>query len=344
VVSSLPEQILNWIDNRPEPAVGQQWFDKLNPADGQRLCQVARSQSEDVQAAVASARRAQPAWAALPPVKRGHILHDVTLALRERRDAVARIVALETGKSYKAALGETDGAIELGLFMAGEGQRLYGRTTTSGTPHRYAMTVRQPCGVAGLIIAANTPIANVAWKVFPALVCGNSAVLKAAEDTPATAWIFATLAHAAGLPPGVLNVVQGYGEEAGAPLVAHPDVAVVSFTGSTAVGRHIARTTRPGGCCSRPSATPASAAPRAAGSSSSTRFTTGSARCWWNARGSCGSGRPTKTILGRSSMPSNWPTCSTAWSRRAGRGRWCSPAGAGSTTRSTGMDTTWRRR
>jgi alpha-ketoglutaric semialdehyde dehydrogenase len=127
----------------------------------------------------------------------------------------------------------------LGLFYAGEGQRLYGRTTTSGTPDRYAMTVRQPLGVAGLIVAANTPIANVAWKVFPALICGNAVVLKAAEDAPITAWVFAKLAQSAGVPPGVLNVIQGYGEEAGVPLVSHPDVDVLSFTGSTAVGRRI---------------------------------------------------------------------------------------------------------
>jgi aldehyde dehydrogenase (NAD+) len=101
------------------------------------------------------------------------------------------------------------------------------------------MTVRQPIGVAGLIIAANTPIANVAWKVFPALICGNTAVLKAAEDTPATAWAFGRIAHEAGLPPGVLNIIQGYGEEAGEPLVAHPDVGVISFTGSTEVGKKI---------------------------------------------------------------------------------------------------------
>ena len=103
-----------------------------------------------------------------------------------------------------------------------------------------AMTFRQPLGVAGLIIAANTPIANVAWKVFPALICGNTAVLKGAEDTPATAWVFGQIAKEAGLPDGVLNIVQGLGVEAGAPLVAHPDVAVVSFTGSTAVGKTIA--------------------------------------------------------------------------------------------------------
>ena len=111
----------------------------------------------------------------------------------------------------------------------------------SATPNRSAMTIRQPLGVAGLIIAANTPIANVAWKVFPALLCGNAAVLKASEDAPETANVFARLAAEAGVPAGVLNVVHGFGEEAGQPLVEDPRVAVVSFTGSTAVGRLIAR-------------------------------------------------------------------------------------------------------
>jgi acyl-CoA reductase-like NAD-dependent aldehyde dehydrogenase len=125
--------------------------------------------------------------------------------------------------------------------MAGEGRRFYGRTMPSAVPNRQAATVRQPLGVAGLIIAANTPIANVAWKVFPALLCGNGAVLKASEDAPGTALAFARLAAEAGVPAGVLNVIQGYGEEAGQPLVEDPRVAVVSFTGSTAVGRLIAR-------------------------------------------------------------------------------------------------------
>ena len=199
-----------------------------------------RSRAGEVRAAVSAACQAQPAWADLPAVKRGEVLYEVAARLKARRQEVARVVHLETGKSFREALGETDGAAALGLFMAGEGQRLYGRTSTSGVPHKYAMTVRQPVGVAGLIIAANTPIANVAWKVFPALICGNAAVLKAAEDTPATAWIFGKLAHEAGLPPGVLNIIQGFGEEAGAPLVSDADVQVVSFTGSTEVGRQIA--------------------------------------------------------------------------------------------------------
>lgn len=238
----IPEQVPNWLDGRQVAARGGEWFDKLAPHDGRRLCGVARSRARDVDDAVRAARAAQPGWGATPAVQRGHLLHQVCNRLEAEADAIARVVAIETGKSLAEARGETGGAIALGRFYAGEGQRLYGRTTTSGQAHKYAMTVRQPCGVAGLIIAANTPIANVAWKVFPALICGNGAVLKAAEDTPATAWIFSRIAHEAGLPPGLLNVVQGLGEEAGAPLVEHEGVDVLSFTGSTGVGRWIAET------------------------------------------------------------------------------------------------------
>jgi aldehyde dehydrogenase (NAD+) len=152
--------------------------------------------------------------------------------MREHRAAIAELVALETGKSRKDALGETDAAIEMGFFVAGEGRRSYGYTTTSAVPNKTAMVVRQPLGVAGLIIAANTPIANVAWKAFPALLCGNAAILKASEDTPLSAWAFGLLAREAGVPAGVYATLHGFGEEAGAPLVQHPDVAVVSFTGS----------------------------------------------------------------------------------------------------------------
>lgn len=237
----LPSFIPNWIDNQEQPTVAGETFTKLDPTNGKELCQVARSRAEDIGRAVASAHKAQDAWSEVPAVQRGEVLHKIVVRMQNRQEEIARIVAAETGKSYASAYGETGGAISLGLFYASEGQRLYGRTTTSGTRNKYAMTVRMPRGVAGLIIAANTPIANVAWKVFPALICGNSAILKAAEDTPATAWIFGQIAKEAGLPDGVLQIVQGYGEEAGAPLVAHPDVAVISFTGSTGVGRIIQR-------------------------------------------------------------------------------------------------------
>ncbi|GAB4428647.1 MAG: aldehyde dehydrogenase family protein [Chloroflexi bacterium OHK40] len=237
----LPEFIPNWIDGREQEAADGGRFNKLRPTNGTILYSVARSRAADIHTAVAAARRAQPAWAATPAVQRGLLLHRLVVQLEQRRDEIAQIVAAETGKSLKEALAEVGGAAQCGLFYASEGQRLYGRTTTSGTPNKYAMTVRQPIGVAGLIIAANTPIANVAWKIFPALICGNTVVLKNAEDTPGTAWFVGQLARDCGLPSGVLNIVQGYGEEAGAPLVAHPDVGVISFTGSTEVGRQIHR-------------------------------------------------------------------------------------------------------
>jgi aldehyde dehydrogenase (NAD+) len=236
----IPKTVLNWIDGEEQEALTGDTFGKLSPASGKEICRVARSRAEDVQNAVEVARKTQPAWADSTPVSRGDLLHDIAQVMRKQQEEIASIVSLETGMSFKQALGETGGAIAQGEFMAGEGRRLYGRTTTSAVPNKYAMVVRQPLGVAGLIIAANTPIANVAWKIFPALICGNAAVLKAAEDTPATAWIVGRIAKEVGLPPGVLNIIQGYGEEAGAPLVANPAVDVISFTGSTEVGRQIA--------------------------------------------------------------------------------------------------------
>jgi acyl-CoA reductase-like NAD-dependent aldehyde dehydrogenase len=234
-------EVANVIGGEERPAAGGQAFEKLSPHTGRPISSVARSDARDVDAAVAAAVAAQRDWARLPVAERGGMLRAIAQGLERERDAVASIVAEETGKSLKEALGETGGAIEMGYFVAGEGRRWYAKTTTSAVPSRQAMTIRQPIGVAGLIIAANTPIANVAWKVFPALVCGNAAVLKPSEDAPETALAFARVAAEAGLPAGLLNVVQGFGDEAGQPLVDHPDVGVVSFTGSTAVGRAIAR-------------------------------------------------------------------------------------------------------
>ncbi len=240
-VATEVQTVGNVIGGGERPAASGATFEKIAPASGEPLSLVARSDAADADAAIAAAAEAQPAWAARTVEERGRILRRIAQLLERDRDAVAAVVSAETGKSPKDARGETDGAIELGYFIAGEGRRFYGRTMPSAVPNRQAMTLRQPLGVAGLIIAANTPIANVAWKVFPALLCGNGAVLKASEDAPQTAVAFARIAAEAGLPPGVLNVLQGYGEEAGQPLVEDPRVAVVSFTGSTAVGRLIAR-------------------------------------------------------------------------------------------------------
>src|SRR5688500_12773386 len=241
-LGAIPAVIPNLIAGQDAPAADGRSFAKIDPATGREICRVTRSGAADVRLAVETAKRAQPAWAAMTVVKRGDILRQIAILMQEHRDAIATLVAKETGKSKKDALGETDAAIEMGFFVAGEGRRFYGQTTTSAVPNKSAMVVRQPLGVAGLIIAANTPIANVAWKAFPALLCGNAAILKAAEDTPLSAWAFGVLAREAGVPDGVYQTIHGFGEEAGAPLVEHEDVAVVSFTGSTEVGRWIAET------------------------------------------------------------------------------------------------------
>ena len=238
----IPAIIPNWINGEQSDAQSGRVFDKLSPHSGGKLFGASRSSAVDVEQAIQVARDAQPGWAGLGPVQRGEVLHTIAHLMRSYQDDIAGMVALETGMSFSAATGETAAAIAQGEFMAGEGRRFYGRTTTSAIPDKYASIIRQPMGVAGLIIAANTPIANIAWKVFPALICGNAVVLKAAEDTPATAWLFGLIAEEAGLPDGVLNIIQGLGEEAGAPLAASSGVDVISFTGSTAVGRRIAKT------------------------------------------------------------------------------------------------------
>jgi acyl-CoA reductase-like NAD-dependent aldehyde dehydrogenase len=231
----------NFIAGEARPALSGETVPKHDPATGEVQSLVPRSKAADVDAAVSAAAAAQRAWARETPVQRGLILRRIAQLLERDADEIAGIVAAETGKSHKDALGETGGAIEMGYFVAGEGRRLYGHTLTSAVPNRQAFVTRQPLGVAGLIIAANTPIANVAWKVFPALMCGNAVVLKASEDTPETAVAFARRAAEADLPPGVLNVIQGLGPEAGQPLVEDRRVELVSFTGSTTVGRMIAR-------------------------------------------------------------------------------------------------------
>lgn len=238
----IPEQVPNHVDGKDLPAASGEWLDKHRPADGSLLCRLARSAAEDVDAAVAAARGAQPDWAARTVVSRGELCREIALALREQREELSEAVAAETGKSLELARGETDAAIEMGFFVAGEGRRSYGRTTTASMEHRTVMSVRQPVGVAGLVISFNTPLPNVAWKVFPAILCGNACVLKPSEHTPASAYHFATLCCEVGLPPGVLNVVQGLGPEAGAALVEHPDVDLVSFTGSAETGRWVNET------------------------------------------------------------------------------------------------------
>lgn len=233
-------KISNWINGEEILPTGNQWLDKFNPHTGELQSQVADSTAEDTHQAVSAAVEAFAAWSEFTPVKRGQILGDIAAAMKQQAETLAGCIAVETGKPPQDARGEVGAAIMQAEYFAGEGMRLYGRSLTSGMPGKYSHTVRQPRGVAGLIVPANTPIANIAWKVFPALICGNTVVLKATEDAPRIALLFAQLAQQAGLPDGVLNVLQGRGILAGAALVEDPRVSVISFTGSTAVGRWIA--------------------------------------------------------------------------------------------------------
>lgn len=233
-------RIPNWINGKESQPEGDAWLDKFNPHNGELLSQVADSSAADTHLAISAASNAFSSWSELTPVKRGQILADIVATMGRRADELADCIAEETGKPPQDAKGEVGGAILQGEYFAGEGMRLHGRSLTSGTAGKYSHTVRQPRGIAGLIVPANTPIANIAWKVFPALICGNTVVLKAAEAAPRIAWLFAQLTKEAGLPDGVLNVVQGRGQTAGAALVTDERISVISFTGSTGVGRWIA--------------------------------------------------------------------------------------------------------
>lgn len=238
----IPIFVPNHIFGEDRPAGDGRRLSKINPHDGKPLAELAASSASDAAAAVDAAGAAFPEWSKTTPVRRGQILGAVAAAMASRRDELAEAVAVETGKPLRDAAAEVGGAILQGEFFAGEGMRLYGRSLTSAVPGKMSHTIRQPHGIAALIVPANTPIANIAWKAFPALICGNTTVLKASEDAPYTALLLARIATEAGLPPGALNVVQGTGNDAGRPLVEDSRCAVISFTGSTAVGRWIAET------------------------------------------------------------------------------------------------------
>ena len=232
--------IVNWINGRHDDSNVSSWLDKYDPHTGQIICKVADSSFNCVDSAVLSAEMAFKTWSEQTPVSRGKVLFEIVRLMIEDADLLAENIALETGKPPSDANGEVSAAIMQGEFFAGEGMRLYGKTLTSSVSDKYSHTVRQPRGVVGLIVPANTPIANIAWKVFPALICGNTIVLKASEDAPSIALMFAKITKNAGLPDGVLNIIQG-GKIAGESLVSHPLVSLISFTGSTAVGRTIAK-------------------------------------------------------------------------------------------------------
>lgn len=232
---------LNIISGTAIPAGDGGTFERRSPLDGSLVATAPRSRAADVDRAVVAARAAWRPWSQRGAVARGDVLRRFAGVVEEQAVDLIAAVRAETGKPPKDLQGELDAAQELAYFMASEGRRLYGRTMPSSVLGKQVATERAPIGVAGLIVAANTPLPNYAWKVLPALLCGNTVVLKPSEHTPLSAQLFVEALHTAGVPDGVVNLVHGLGHEAGTALVEHPDVDLVSFTGGTEVGRDIAR-------------------------------------------------------------------------------------------------------
>jgi acyl-CoA reductase-like NAD-dependent aldehyde dehydrogenase len=219
-----------------------QTFHNTNPADLRDVVGIfQRGNADDVHTAVEAAKGAYERWRLIPAPKRGEILFKAAELLRQRKEQYARDMTREMGKVLAEARGDVQEAIDMLYFMAGEGRRLYGQTTPSEMPNKFQMSVRVPLGVCGLITPWNFPMAIPSWKILPAIILGNTVVIKPAEDAPLSTYNLVQCLIDAGLPPGVINIVTGYGPEAGEPLVCHPDVKVISFTGSTAVGQHITK-------------------------------------------------------------------------------------------------------
>jgi aldehyde dehydrogenase (NAD+) len=235
----LPEFVSHWINDVAVASKNGATFEKRRPQDDRVIAIVARGAADDVLAAVNAAAGAAPEWSRWPVPKRGAVLGRAAQLLRQREKTFGEIVQQETGKPWKNAVAEVASAADLAVFMEGEGSRWYGKTLPSPIPHRTVQTLRSPIGICAAIMPFNSPLAGVAWKVFPALLCGNAVVVKSHELTPYTAVAFAELLRDAGLPSGVYSAVQGFGPEVGQLLIADNRVGVVSFTGSSATGKSI---------------------------------------------------------------------------------------------------------
>lgn len=233
-----PEQYLNYIGGEWVAPTSGDYLDNYNPADTRDLVgRFPASNSDDVARAVDVAAEAFQKWRKVPAPRRAEILFKAGEILIQRKEECARDMTREMGKVLKETRGDVQEAIDMTYFIAGEGRRLHGYTTKAELPNKYAMCSREPIGVCGLITPWNFPMAIPSWKILPALVCGNTVVIKPAEDTPLSTYNFVSALTEAGVPPGVLNIVAGRGVEAGKALLDHPKVRLVSFTGSTEVGR-----------------------------------------------------------------------------------------------------------
>jgi len=244
--AAAPRVYKNFINGEWKEAKSGEAYENRNPANTDELIGMfASSGAEDVDAAVEAANAAYNPWRLTPAPKRAEILFRAAEMLVQRKEEFSKDMTREMGKVLAETRGDVQEAIDMTYYMAGEGRRLFGQTTPSELPNKFAMSVRQSIGVAGLITPWNFPMAIPSWKMMPALICGNTVVLKPAEDTPLSSYHLVQILTDAGVPPGVVNLVSGFGPGAGAPLSQHLDVPVLSFTGSTSVGRVIAQACAP---------------------------------------------------------------------------------------------------
>ena len=233
----------NFIDGEWVEATTGETFEDRNPADTRQVVGIfQKSAKADVDAAVDAAKRAFLKWRLVPAPRRAELLYRAAEILIERKEEYARDMTREMGKIIKETRGDVQEAIDASYYNAGEGRRLFGPTTPSELPNKFAMAVRQPLGVCGMITPWNFPMAIPSWKLLPALVCGNTCVIKPAQDTPLSTFNLVRALTDAGIPKGVVNIVTGFGSSVGTPLTEHPEVRAISLTGSSEVGRIVGTT------------------------------------------------------------------------------------------------------
>ena len=235
-----PKVYKNFINGEWVESVSGRTFENINPADRNDLVGIfQKSNSQDVENAIAAAKEAFKSWRLMPPPKRGEILYRAARLLVEHKEEYSQLMTREMGKILIETRGDIQEAIDMTYYMAGEGRRLFGQTTTSELPNKSCMTVRSPIGVCTMITPWNFPMAIPSWKTMPALICGNTVVMKPATDTPLSMLNMVRVLEDVGIPRGVVNYVTGGGGEVGDRLMMHEDVKVVSFTGSTEIGRRV---------------------------------------------------------------------------------------------------------
>ena len=228
----------NYIDGEWVESSTGETFENRNPADTRDLVGIfQKSAREDVDTAVQAAKRAFQKWRLVPAPRRAEMVFRAAEILIERKEDYARDMTREMGKVLAETRGDVQEAIDAAYYNAGEGRRLFGPTVPSEMPNKFAMAVRQPIGICGMITPWNFPMAISSWKLLPAIVCGNTCVIKPAQDTPLSTFNLVRALADAGLPKGVINIVTGFGAEVGTPIAEHPEVRAVSLTGSSAVGR-----------------------------------------------------------------------------------------------------------